>query len=217
MTGHTLDRLVEFDERSRAFPIRAVVPAKPRSYTWACAPVLDQGSEGACVGFAWTHELAARPVVVAEASDDLARSVYREAQKVDQWPGEGYEGTSVIAGAKVLGGRGWLSEYRWAFGIDDLILAVGLKGPAVLGINWYSGMFGLDADGYVRPTGRVAGGHAILCRGVSLPMERFLVHNSWGPGWGRSGLAWLAFNDAERLLGEDGEACIPVRRTRPAA
>lgn len=34
---------------------------------------------------------------------------------------------------------------------------------------------------------------------------------------GRAGMAWLAFNDAARLLAEDGEACIPVRRTRPDA
>jgi hypothetical protein len=63
---------------------------------------LDQGKEGACVGFAWSHELAAYPVRV-EVDDEFARSkIYAEAQKIDEWPGEAYHGTSVLAGAKVV-------------------------------------------------------------------------------------------------------------------
>jgi hypothetical protein len=61
----TLDRLVEFDERSRNFSAAVGLETYPfRSYTWACDPVLDQGREGACVGFAWAHELSARPKVI---------------------------------------------------------------------------------------------------------------------------------------------------------
>lgn len=33
----------------------------PRSYTWRCSKVLDQGREGACCGFGTAHELIARP------------------------------------------------------------------------------------------------------------------------------------------------------------
>lgn len=214
MNDPRLDRRVQFDERSRAFPIRALVSPTPRSYTWSCEPVLDQGREGACVGFAWAHEVAARPVVEA-ATNDLARAIYREAQTLDEWPGEGYSGTSVLAGAKVAMRRGYLTEYRWAFGLDDLVLAVG-RGPAILGINWHEGMFETDAEGYVRATGGVAGGHAILCRGVSLRNRRFLLHNSWGSSWGKNGTAWLSFDDARTLLAAQGEACVPVKRTRPA-
>ena len=73
-----LDRRVQFDERSRAFPIRALVGDRPRrGYTWRGddewypgehqLPLLDQCPRhgrcgGGCVGFGWALELAARPV-----------------------------------------------------------------------------------------------------------------------------------------------------------
>ena len=47
-----LDRIPFHDERSRNFPLRAMLTTAqqkaPRSYTWACAYFLDQGQEGAC-------------------------------------------------------------------------------------------------------------------------------------------------------------------------
>lgn len=218
-----LDRLVEFDERSRNFPIRAtfqVLPA-PRSYTWSVANWLDQGREGACVGFAWAHELLARPVCVPGLNDAFARDLYQRAQKIDQWPGGSYpganpfyEGTSILAGAKIAKELGYIKEYRWAFGLDDLRLAVGFKGPAVIGINWYEGMFNPDAEGYLKPTGRIAGGHAILVYSNSERYKRFTVWNSWGRTWGRNGTAYISHEDMARLLSEQGEACIPVVRAK---
>lgn len=212
MTDRVLDRLQEFDERSKGYPIRSTVADRvPRSYTWGCHAHHDQGREGACVGFAWAHELTARPVVEPTTEADALR-LYRRAQMLDPWPGEAYDGTSVLAGAKAVMERGGLISYRWAFSLEDLILAVGFNGPAVLGVNWYSGMWDVDTYGYLRVTGSVVGGHAILCRGVSVKTESFLLHNSWGVGWGRNGTARITFDDMRRLLREDGEACCPVRR-----
>lgn len=214
-TDRRLDRRIQFDERSREYPIRELIQeaAKPRSYTWRVGVWLDQGREGACVGFAWAHELAARPSVrVVHSSTALV--IYREAQKVDEWPGESYSGTSVLAGAKVVAAQGLIPEYRWAFGLEDLILAVGYKGPAVIGVNWYEGMFAPDAKGFLHVEGRKMGGHAILCHGVSISGRYFKVHNSWGRGWGHNGEARISFDDMERLLREQGEACIPVKRVR---
>lgn len=215
-----LGRLEQFDERSLNFPIMALISTAqavaPRSYTWSCIPYLNQGSVGACVGFSWTHELAARPTVL-NVQTDYAFEIYHEAQKIDEWPGEAYEGSSVLAGAKVLKARGFLDEYRWAFSVNDLILAVGYKGPAVLGIPWYDGMFSPDNEGIIRPTGQVAGGHAILCNGVSLKRSLFRLHNSWGQWWGLNGDAFISFDDMAKLLGERGEACIPVKRGKGLA
>lgn len=208
----TLDRRAFFDERSRAFGVVATIePTKPRSMSWSVNTWLDQGSEGACVGFAVAHDLSARPAI-HPATDWLAQLIYREAKKVDAWAGEAYEGTSVLAGVKVAQRLGHFAEYRWAFGLNDLILALGYKGPAVLGVNWYEGMFDTDADGYVRPTGDIAGGHAILARRVNIPGRFVELHNSWGKGWGVNGRARISFDDLDRLLHEDGEACIPVAR-----
>jgi hypothetical protein len=96
---------------------------------------LDQGREGACVGFAFTHELAARPVVHRDVDHAFARVLYLRAQEADEWPGAEptYSGTSVTAGAKVLKAAGRCVEYRWCDGLDDVLLTVSRLGPVVPG------------------------------------------------------------------------------------
>lgn len=214
---YALGRLVEFDERSRSFPIRTTIPVTyaPRSYTWRCEVQLNQGNVGACVGFSWAAELAARPAVIPNITDVMGFNLYHEAQRLDEWPGEAYEGSSVLGGAKAIKARGFLEEYRWAFGLDDLVLAIGYRGPAVLGINWYSGMFSPDNAGIIHPTGNVVGGHAILANGVSISKRLIRLHNSWGQWWGINGDAFISFDDLNRLLHEQGEACIPIKRLNP--
>jgi len=218
-----LSRLVQFDARSRGYPIRSTFEAgmKPRSYTWRCDSTLDQGPDGTCVGFSMTHELAARPKCVQGLDYTFAKEkVYWEAQKIDPWEGGDYpgaspqyEGTSVLAGVKIIQKMGYIDGYRWAFGLNDLILAVGYKGPAVLGVNWYEGMFDVMPCGHIHVTGQVAGGHAILCKGVSVKNRTFTLHNSWGPNWGNNGSALISWDEMERLLDEQGEAVIPVGRS----
>jgi len=219
-----LARLIHFDERSRSFPIRkAVAGKKPRGFTWSCSKWLDQGTDGACVGFSMAHELIARPAVVTKGITErfAKENIYWEAQKIDPWDGGSYpgaspqyEGTSVLAGIKVLQGLGYVREYRWAFSLEDLVLAVGYCGPAVLGIPWYDGMFDVAPCGFVHVSGKVAGGHAILCNGVSAKERTFTLHNSWGKSWGRNGEARISWDDLGRLLDEDGEAVIPTVRSR---
>lgn len=217
-----LGRIPEFDERSRNFPIRALIEERqPRSYTWRVGQHLDQGYEGACVGFAWAHELIARPVPIAGVTNETARIIYFEAQKIDEWDGgaypgasEFYEGTSVLAGAKVVQRLKMIREYRWAFGLNDARLAIGFQGPVILGINWYEGMIEPDKFGYIRPTGEIVGGHAILAFSNSESKKRVTVWNSWGPQWGRDGTAYISFEDLARLLGEQGECCVPVMRRK---
>lgn len=210
-----LDRLIQFDERSRNFPARELVAGKKqRSYTWSCPIRLNQYSEGACVGFSIAHEAAARPVLVKGLTNQSARDLYKRAQQLDPWPGESpdYEGTSVLAGIKAAQEIRWYKEYRWCFGSEDLILSVGYKGPCVLGVNWYSDMFFPDDDGFIKVAGQVEGGHAILCNQVNIKGQYFGLVNSWGFNWGIEGRCRISFKDMERLLYERGEACVPVKR-----
>lgn len=217
-TDPRLGRIPQFDEKSRNFHIMSIMEAeqvkKPRSYTWSVNKWLDQGNEGACVGFSWTHELVARPVIYKSATNAYASKVYNLAKTLDQWPGSDYDGTSVLAGAKAIQSLGHITEYRWAFGLEDLILAVGYKGPAVLGINWYDDMFDTDNNGFVHVSGEIAGGHAILCNRVNVKLKEFSLWNSWGPKWGQNGTCKVSFDDMDRLLSEDGEACIPIKRVK---
>lgn len=206
-----LGRLVQFDERSRAYPM--TVPDKPlRSYSWRAGPVTDQGREGACVGHGWTAELTARPKPVhLDDPGRYAHELYRRCQQIDPWPGDDYEGTSVLAGAQELKARGMIGGYEWAFTFDALLMALGYRGPVVLGIPWYSSMY-TAPGGKVVVAGSQVGPHCILARGVSLRRRAVLLRNSWGPQWGVGGDAWIGMDDLARLLREDGEAVIPTGR-----
>lgn len=228
-----LDRIPQFDPRSRRFGIAEVLPDKPqRSYTWrlpaqvpgfpstrpdaqACA-VLDQGREGACVGFGWSHELMARPVVQPTIDASYALYVYHEARVIDEWPGEDYSGTSVLAGAKIVQRQGHMKEYRWGFNLNDFIMALGYAGPVVLGLNWYTGMMNTDSEGFIHPTGRVEGGHCVAATGINIRRREAYGPNSWSCDWGRNGFWRMSLDDLERLLHEQGEQCIPTGRTKVA-
>jgi hypothetical protein len=165
---------------------------------------LDQGAEGACVGFSRAHELAAKPKPVEGATNARARALYEAAQYVDEWPGTDYEGTSVLAGLKVARSLGWYGSYRWAFSFGDAARVVGYRGPVVLGVPWFTGMFDPDEKGYVRPTGEIEGWHAIMWNAISVSRQDITLHNSWGSGWGRNGTCRLRFDDAKELLAVPG-------------
>ena len=210
-----LGRIPFFDERNREFPIRSIVENKRlRSYTWQCNEWFNQGPIGACVGFSIAHELAARPVEQKGLNNKyIIEKIYWEAQKNDGYPGGSYpgaspkyEGTTVIAGVKEAKKLGFFESYRWAFSIDDLIAGLGFSGPSVLGINWYENMTKVAQNGFIEPTGRLQGGHAILARGVNLKNKYIILRNSWGKEWGKTGDCYISFDNMEKLLKENGEA-----------
>jgi hypothetical protein len=226
------DRVVQFDDKSRSFPVRSVLPTKKmRSYTWQCDRFNDQGTEGACVGFAWGHELSAIPFKAPMSAGDSKQIYYDAREFFDPWPGEAYQGTSVLAGCKAVQKWGYMREYRWGFGLEDVTRSVGSLGPGVAGINWYSMMNNTDINGFIHKGGFIQGGHAIMVRGVRVILlpglkdrtnfanvdkinSYFILHNSWGESWGMKGLCKISFLDFEALLHEAGEFVIPTIRTK---
>lgn len=208
-TPQTLGWKPSYDDRSRNYPLRAVLPSvTPVSKTWSCNYWLNQQNEGACVGFAWAHELGASPKP-QQVDEPTARSIYLRAQQVDEWPGENYSGTSVLAGAKTCLEMNRLKTYRWGFSLNDLVLALSYRGPVVLGINWYESMFSPDpTTGIVQVSGDIAGGHAILARGVAVSRKYIRLRNSWGQDWGKGGDCLVKWSDMERLIGEGAEMCM---------
>lgn len=215
-----LGRRPSVDSRDDAFPMSMALPIEAPGIThrywnaegwWG-----DQGSTSQCVAYAWTHWLEDGPITQPKTPHGGAQSVvrpfdlYREAQKVDEWPGEDYDGTSVRAGAKVLQSMGFVREYRWAFTVDTVVKAVLSVGPVVVGTNWYSGMFEPDSEGLIDVTGGVVGGHAYVLNGVNVRRGLFRVKNSWGRDWGRHGHALIGIEDMSRLINEQGEACLAV-------
>lgn len=229
-TDPRLDWAPTHDPASRNFSARAAigeVPEEPR--TWKLGPILDQGWEGACVGFGWTAELLASPRPDPYATPDVgnafARSVYQDAQRIDEWPGEDYEGTSVLAGAKTIKSRGYIDSYRWCFSIEEIRDAVIAQGPVVIGIPWYSDMYQTRPSGLVEVGGDLVGGHCIMVYGYHPGMRitgenyftRYRVfrwRNSWGTEYGPngSGNGLIQYEDLRDLLAEWGEACVPIGR-----
>lgn len=224
-----LDWVSMHDPKSQNYPIRAVmgsaVEDKPKM--WRPGAVLDQGREGACVGFGWAGELIGSPrpdpYTTSDEGNNYALTIYREAQRIDEWPGEDYDGTSVLAGAKVVHSRGLIEGYRWAFSIDDVRDAIITEGMVVVGIPWYDAMYDTRPSGLVEVGGDLVGGHCILLTGYHPGMrirgedydERFKVfrwRNSWGPYYGLSGSGYIRYEDLRDLLAEWGEACVPVGR-----
>lgn len=194
--------------------MRAAIPMRLPSYKyhWDGGLWYNQGSYGVCVGASWSHWIEDGPVTQPGTVNPI--DLYREIVKVDEWPqndnGDLYFGSSVRAGAKVLQTKGLISEYRWAWDAKTVADTVLGKGPVVVGSNWYSGMFKTDSDGFVNLTGSREGGHAWIINGYNANRRVFRAKNSWGRNWGVNGRFLLRFDDLERLIDEDGEACLAV-------
>jgi len=209
---HGFGRLPAHDERDARYPLSAAVPVGPiPTYRyWRTGPVLDQGPYPHCVGFAWAGWLQCSPVRTPSGPAQ-AEAIYREAQTVDEWPGEGYSGTSVRAGAKVLTGQGRVTQYLWATDVETIAEFVLARSPVVLGTNWYQGMSN-SLEGIAEPIGVLEGGHAYLVTGYNSRTRLFRCLNSWGLGWGQHGRFWMRYGDLAYLLAQGGEACAAVEQ-----
>lgn len=185
-----LDRLPEFDERSRQFQMRAALrgaglDVQPRSVAGRYhlpGPTLDQLNEGQCVSEA-IHDARngspnrTKPTVT---SFEERRRVYHDLQHADPWPGcylgarcpiqpdpaNAYGGTSVLTGAKYGRAQGWWREFRWVGAGSgtleaDIIQTLTQVGGIVFGIPWLESMYETSPDGLVEVDGNEVGGHAI--------------------------------------------------------
>lgn len=213
-------RLPALDERDypmaqllgipQAAPPEGLATPCPGDYYWQVVPPYqNQGARPICVGAAWSHWLASPPVRTRDGPDP--EMIYHEAQLIDEWPGEAYEGTSVRAGAKYLRATGRIASYFWAASLQEILEFVKTRGPVVIGSNWHSGMMTPLPNGLVTVSGPILGGHAYLLYGVSEGAKLYRLLNSWGD-WGQGGGFWLTFADFERLFKENGEAVAAVEQ-----
>lgn len=214
-TPASLGRLYVPDERDANYMMASVLPSAPERgwrYWWANGWWGDQGQTPQCVAYSWTHWVEDGPLTykAAQSPFDAPANLYHEAQKVDQWPGENYAGTSVRAGAKVLQSRGIVTSYHWAYDAQTVANAILTTAPVVVGTNWYNDMFTPDAEGIIRKGGSLAGGHAYLLDGVNTKTGFFRIKNSWSRSWGHKGFAYISMEDMDALLKNQGEACLAL-------
>lgn len=171
----------------------------------------DQGNTPQCVGYSWSHWLEDGPVQQSGIPPIIKPfDIYKNAQKLDEWYGENYDGTSVRGAVKYLKNIGKVKSYYWAFDIQTLSETILKLGPVVVGTNWYNGMFYPNKNGLIKIGGQMVGGHAYLINGVDTKTKQFRIKNSWGKSWGKGGHAFISFNDMSRLIKENGEICLAI-------
>lgn len=173
---------------------------------------LDQGREGACTGFGEEHTRALSPYGQA-TSNAMAQRIYHAARRLDEWPGEDYEGSSVNGAMKAAREAGYITAWRWCRTTAELRHALSYHGAVEAGTWWYAGMVDTDEDGFIHPTGGPFGGHAYALAGYK-PIKgkrAYRIENSWGPDWGDNGGAWIWEDDLARLMKDDGEFAVPLK------
>ncbi len=205
-------RLDAVDDRDHLHRMALAVGQVTRTdMHWITGPVLDQNGWPHCVAYSAKQFLQTTPRRTLGLEPNPT-TMYHEAQRIDEWPGEDYAGTSVRAGAKVLQERGHISEYIWAFDVETVRGYVLMRGPVMLGTLWYDGMMQPDKNGWVYRTGNMVGGHAYLACGYSSKRNAFRCVNSWGLHWGQRGKFWLHRDELAALMQQGGEACSAIEK-----
>lgn len=219
--------VVWHDPQNREFPARGVLFAAEAEIirqSWWLRHRFDQNGYSQCTAEAAAGLLFTSPFRIELDRLNLGRydelmerhALYRAAQKVDPWEGEDYEGSSTDAPFKVLREQGHIREWRWCFGLDDVLQALSHHGPVAVGTWWYEGMdVPQGPDGEVFATGERRGGHAWELYAVAPSddyegggyVDAMQSWGYWGPRGGRFRVSWATL---EQLLEEEGEAVTVV-------
>ena len=205
------------DPMSRRFGIATTSSSRTSRY-WATYGTLDQGEEGACVGHGVVGSLMTSPNRVNLPNPQAtAFGMYYGSRRIDEWDGEDYDGTSTNAGMKLARELGLITSWRWAFGVEELKLAILEEGPVVIGVWWFESMYETDPSGLVVVDGEIVGGHCLLVNGYADRRKVgdytgpvFRWKNSWGETYGvMKGHGFITYDDMARLLEMQGECAVP--------
>lgn len=205
-----------FDEKSLNYRINKMLPVSdlPRkSMRWSCPVYFDQFEEPSCTGFATIHAAISEPYPIIGLSPTHASYLYQRAKELDQWPGEDYEGSSVLGAISAAKEFGYFLEYGWCFNENEVNAAVCYAGPVIMGTNWTTGMMEPDSNGIIYPTGESLGGHAYPILGYDAKTGLYRIHNSWGISFGDIGDCYIHCDDLAKLMKDGAEACIPLRKS----
>lgn len=220
-----LDRIPSPASESDRYPIRELLPRAVvvREVDWALTGdfPLDQGEEGACVGFGTSAELSAEPVALPTGAP-FAFRLYQLARAEDAAMGHRFPaGASVLAGLKAARKLGLIQGYRWARSPLDVRDAVLAHGSVVVGSEWLDGMDSWDAHGFVSISGASRGGHCWTIIGytprhAATGRPAYKAINSWGERFGVRGRFWVdaqQFDDALWPMGTEAAIVTDTPQT----
>lgn len=190
-------------------------------------PVLDQGSEGACTGFGLAtvaHFLLRSRRRVADRTRVSARMLYEMAKRYDEWPGEGYNGSTARAAMKGWHKHGLCSERAWPYDakrkagvLDDARAKNAMDRPlgAYFRVN-HKDLIAMHSAitevGVLYATCICHAGWEKVAADGKIPFREeargghafaivgydargFWLQNSWGTKWGKGGFAHLTYDD----------------------
>lgn len=210
--------LIEHDEKSKLFRAVSLLKSEDmplKTKTWRRGGPYDQGQTSTCVAQTGKGLLNTTPfstkVDYDIRSKYSAEELYDGAQQMDEWPGESYDGTSALGLCKYLQSRMMISEYRWCFGLQDVLQTLSHIGPVGVGVWWTSDMFRPNSEGFITPTGADEGGHEVELIGINTSEKSVVGMNSWGPNWGMKGRFKMRWSDLEILLNRDGDAVVLLK------
>jgi hypothetical protein len=215
------------------YPYSAVAPrtAKHVEKTLSLpryASSYDQGSEGACVGFAasWMMSILNRRLYDA-------RWLWDRSKEIDAWsqtnPGD-ETGTSVRAAMDILRTLGHvrvvrgaerpcdrtegIQRNRWARSVDEIRTSIDSGTPVVFGTNWYTNFDSPVKKGGAwwvgeGDLGSIRGAHAVCIYRASDRRQAFGFVNNWGEDYPS---AWMSYALVERLLAEAAEVALVADR-----
>jgi hypothetical protein len=187
----------------------APTPPPAGAKLWSDAEaVLDQGQTSHCVGFGGAQWGNTDPVDDKYTNAD-GDKIYYECKVIDGEPNQ-EDGSTVHSLATCLQNRGRLNVYAWASTTDAITQFLSTQGSVIVGTDWYNDMFNPDANGFIAPTGGVAGGHCFLLDEYDPTQEAYGILNSWSSSWGKNGRAYIKIADFNTLLQSNGEALAAV-------
>lgn len=90
-----------------------------------------------------------------------------------------------------------IPKYATVSGINNMLEVLNLGYPIVVGLDTFEQFMNLDSNNSVmsvpEPGELTLGGHAMSVVGYNLPIQQFLVKNSFGNDWGDQGYCWMPF------------------------
>lgn len=173
--------------------------------------ILNQGSEGTCVGHACGAWHNSRPVGFRSQVDHpYCVDWYVEATKIDPFPkndGNLSSGTTVRAGLRIALERGFAKEFVSIATVEEFDAWMGSGfGGVIVGSSWLRSMDDVKDNGFtpVDLTSGERGGHAYFFFGKDKQKRRW-YQNSWGPRYGLDGTGYFTDEGFRKLFTYDME------------
>jgi len=220
--GKRLGRHVEHDPRSRDYAYKAATTALVAVEHMRHGSIFDQGQLGSCTGNAACGAKNTAPLYHSGSThletEASAVDIYSLGTRLDGL-GDGYypptdTGSSGLAVSKAMKQLGMIGSYSHAFDMTAALAAL-QAGPVITGVLWYEGFDTPDANGLVKISGQVRGGHEIVARGFEPGSDTtnfldalILLDNSWGTGYGVNGSFKWTVATWQKLLNQQGDVTI---------